>query len=420
MRYSLVRGGKSYRGDKIGAKIKWRQTSIAVRLRDIPLIQERGVRHIEDIVAARGGDRVAIKSLKKLAKENCRELEVDIDHRDEVNFFLVPPIELGYKIKLIIDGEEHDLHSSNYSGADEIKVVCDFPVKKRQPASRSEVREAPMPKPAAAADDYDLSFGVPRSFKDSLGSLVYVNYIAIAWQLFNHLKASYKEGGPIPSNYKDAFTFLLRYHNIKSILDIGCGDVPYFLHQLLPFSRENGIKLYGIDLNISQRNDLPKELSLASADAAFLGKHFGDENFDVIVSSGVVGQVQFMRELSTFGRHTRLSLYEAEQRSLAIILGGISRLSENPMAAMYLQSFSSFFLLDQEKLKVNGVKILYWNNAEMKIRKETGPANLNTKIERLIRAVGKRDSSASTYKEELRLRNLWKQGANIAVLAGSR
>lgn len=284
-----------------------------------------------------------------------------------------------------------------------------------QQSSARTKRPAAVRRQGPPKDDYDLSFGLPRSFKESIRPFIEPNYFAIAWQLFNNLKNGLPDAGRVPKDPYKAFLYLFKKHNIRSILDLGCGDRPYFLTTIAPLAREAGIELFGINLEPIKRDGVPEGINLKQGDAGYASAYPENKKFDLVICSGVVADIQLMCRQTLFGP-TRLSLKEAVQNATGIILQGLERLSDNPAAAMYMQSFNSSFLLYRDALVKKRVDILYWNNQEMKTRPETGSEVISRNSNTVIGNY-KSDRSDDLKWEIEEFRRIWQQSANIAVLA---
>jgi ubiquinone/menaquinone biosynthesis C-methylase UbiE len=249
-------------------------------------------------------------------------------------------------------------------------------------------------------DEYNLSHCAPEKFMDDTKDDIHLNYVASVWRLFLHLKKGYK-GDDLSDNYREALVQLLKYHNIRTILDIGHMGAS-FLSQIKPLCQEAEIDLYGIERDPKIPEDIDTEsIVLLEGDAKELQKHFKGRRFDIIMCSGVCGRVQL---------HLHPSVSDIAEPSTNIAISGVNALSDNPMAAMFINSYGSILLLDKESLERRGVKVLHWNTEEMHKRKETNYSWLLKYISE--------SHMLDRYKKR-RLNNLWDAGANVAVLARS-
>lgn len=249
-----------------------------------------------------------------------------------------------------------------------------------------------------SAGKYNLSHCCPQDFKDRTEGLIYADYRAISWQLFKHLADGYNGDKPLPKDYRNAFLKLFKYHNIRSILDIGCGP-GYFFERIMPLLKEAGITTYGIDLSDQLKDNLRGDVIFHAADATHLKEHFPGMKFDIIFCSGVIGSIQFFRDA--------FNIFEATSKSERIIEQAVDSFSDHPRAALFVQSFSSYLLLHRSNME-RFARVLHWNTDEMHLRGETNE-RLYTKWQDLYggKISGDRD----------KIRELWENGANVAVFA---
>lgn len=277
---------------------------------------------------------------------------------------------------------------------------------------------------------YDPSEGAPEAFEEEVKDFIYTTYIASAWQLFKHLYYRYEGSEPISDDVKIAFIQLFKYHEIKNILDVGCEE-GRFLALIQPLCEEAGIELYGIDLETKAPFYYNSEdervevggITLYEGSAHQLSTHVGGKKFDIIFCSGVLGFIQ----LYMLAKNDAYNAYfdHAVKNSHKIVESAVRSLSDKPTSAFFAESFNSFFLLRKEALlRLSEVRILYWNTEEMIYRKETNGKGLESQLHlfpyavhdiRSLDTVHELSLSRNRNHPRVKLYNLWKQSANVAV-----
>lgn len=284
---------------------------------------------------------------------------------------------------------------------------------------------------------YDSSHCAPEAFKEDVKDFIYINYVSIAWQLFKHLYDRYEGSEPISYDVKTAFIQLFKYHRIKNILDIGYEE-GCFLAQIQPLCEEAGVELYGIDLEVkiphyfnNGKDIIAKGITTYKGSAERLDMHVGEKKFDIIVCSGVLGDIQlYMLARRDHVLDYGFYLREAIENTHKIVKSAVESLSDNPASAFFATSFSSFFLIRRaELLELSEVRILYWNTEVMINRKETNASWLTRNFQLfpdyaeyhlLLSDFWALEHNQSDYKyrnqPRMKLYHLWKQSANVAVL----
>jgi len=409
-----LRSGSAYRNrSNTVVCLKYQQQPMRIRLTDIPFLQQFGTVHLDNILAARQGDQTAIDKLRALKYEKTQGLSGEFSREGFQFISLNDPDKYPFKIDLI-----------HFKWPDFIE-------------------SAPHPKGASLfdlyVDSYDRSFSASRLFIESVSKFIHVNYVAIFWQFLGRIPG--ENGIPwFPNDEEGAerrMIELFKKQGIRSILDIGCGPNLPFLSLIHPLCQKAGIKLYGINLGDFEKDKILPGVELVKGDAGNLSRYFPGVSFDLIVASGVLGQIQFMHD---FSQRTRLSIRQAEENGIDIVREAIGKLSTNPHSAFYVQSFSSFLLLDKDKLSEAMIRVLYWNNEEMKGRKETSNSHAKILGDCAPRDINYRDEAyemandladewdiperkrkhvwyPNAEAEQRRYGDLWRQGANVAVLA---
>lgn len=376
----IARTNYSNRRNGSGAVVIYQRKTLKFRLADLNLIKRYGQTHIQDIVLARSGNATAIERLKRkktnpIPEDDYGNLTLGIDSCGR-------PFPTLFPMKLI-----------RAKNLDRIKATADNAV--------DENRCIAYYKVAHEDRQYNHAFGVPHTFKDEASAFILDTYFAVAWQLFIRLKAEYKGREAMPDNLKEAFVFLFKYHEIRSILDVGCGNGRFF-RMILPLCEEAGIKLFGIDLLVKAfPADLVNKVEFQKGDARYINGLFGGQKFDVIVISGVLGEVQIK-----IAEEKRESAFTAYAKSFAIAKSCVEALSDNSAGGVFIQSFQSFLLLDRAALEQSKVDVLYWNTDEMHSREETDNNVLRRFVERRY----------STIQGIRQLEQFWETGANIAVM----
>jgi len=369
-RPAVLRTGINDRACGTGALVAHKGKHLTLRLIDIAHLKRLGKQHISTICAARNGNKQAIQSLQTL--DDSLETDLLRDYYAKDRLFLE---ESQPKIKLVKTDNLHGVKDGFTTGlSEEMEVFY---------------------RVVYLESEYNISSGCPQVFREAAKEFIYVNYLAIAWQLFRHLQSRSTVHEPLTGSPREILSKLFKHHGIRSILDIGCGSTPHFLKQIYPFCQENGVKLFGINKGELTDENVPKEISLVSGDAQKLNKYFPGKQFDIIVCSGVLGRtVRFL-----YGN------LRAETAAEEMVRSSINALSDNQAAAMFIQTFSSYLLLDRSKLRT---RILFWNTDETHQRPETNLARTNEFIKN--NCLGDRVAGA-------RLGYLWRQGATVAVLS---
>ncbi|MCM8783190.1 MAG: class I SAM-dependent methyltransferase [Candidatus Omnitrophica bacterium] len=256
--------------------------------------------------------------------------------------------------------------------------------------------------------DYNLTYCAPQYFIDGIKEFIPPSYYPIAWRLYEHLRTGYR-GELLSSDLRTAFIQLFKYHGIRSILDLGCGR-GNFLFMLQPLAKEAGIELVGVDLELSQ--DVKEKMSrlgieFYEGDSEDLSELVGRRKFDIIVAAGVLGQAQISL--------SKENLSQAQKQSTHIALAAVDALSSNPYAVFITASIFSFLFLERSKLEEMGIRIVYWNNEEMRVREETSWDSIDDRIRVWYgeRYYGEDCPSIGFY-------NLWNQSANVAVMQKRR
>ena len=386
------------------------QEPLRVRLTDIPHLQiSSGLEYLRLIVNARKGDHAAIAALKAAEENTRQQLWSYRDNHGATRLMIKPGLMTMPEAELI-------WHPGNLPRQDKVDSRPRYFMLHYWPGiDNSTTSTLPI-----SQAGYNKSFSCPNDFKSATEGFIYANYRAIAWQMLNHLS-----GGDIsalyPGDVRAGFVKLFRDNNIRNILDLGCGSRADFLTMFLPVCREARVHLYGLNLG-TLRPNIPSEIKTAEGKGEELEKYFGDTSFDLIVTSGVLGAIQLFTKSHEYPRGyfwgTRRNLWDATRHSLDIATPAVARLSNNPLAAMFIQSFSSFFLMKRSNLECRGIEVPHWNNEEMKQRQETPEPRSQEGVMRSIENFvppGFRGNRTTAREKEL-FRQLWQQGANVAVL----
>lgn len=160
---------------------------------------------------------------------------------------------------------------------------------------------------------------------------------------------------------EDIIAETFRENGIRRILEVGCGDCA-FLAALGTIAGKAGIKLKGVDLDPyttnQEINDILREggVEIYKGDARALED---EEGYDIILGAGV---------LSLFGLHPMeqpLSWHVFNRvitKAQELLEKSESLLSENPKAAIYVNTFNSMLMLHRSMAE-KAASILIWDDS---------------------------------------------------------